>query len=315
MRQRVLLASNRGPFSYWFGADGTLIGRRGGGGLITGMTPGVAAVAAQAEVIWICAAFTDADRAAAHRWGAGSEDPADPPATLGTRIAGDVPVRMLDIPRDTFHRAYNNVANSALWFVHHMLFDTPYQPVFGREFRRDWESYLAYNQAFADALADEALAGGARRGQAPPAGTCALIQDYHLSLAPRLLRERLGDTARDIGVAHFSHTPWAPPRYYRLLPREVGRALLDGMLGADHLGFHAEWWAAAFLDCCEAILGADVAGPARRTRSGGSSTGGTSPRWACTRSGWTPPRCAPAQRPATYRGTSPRSTRWPAGGS
>jgi trehalose 6-phosphate synthase len=82
MRQRVLLASNRGPFSYWFGADGTLIGRRGGGGLISGMTPGVAAVAAQAEVIWICAAFTDADRTAAHRWGAGSEDPADPPATL-----------------------------------------------------------------------------------------------------------------------------------------------------------------------------------------------------------------------------------------
>ena len=264
MRQRVLLASNRGPFSYWFGAEGTLIGRRGGGGLISGMTPGVAAVAAQAEVIWICAAFTDADRAAAHQWGAGSEDPAGPPATLGargTRIAGDVPVRMLDIPRDTFHRAYNNVANSALWFVHHMLFDTPYQPVFGREFRRDWESYLAYNQAFADALAEEALAGGARRGQAPPAGTCALIQDYHLSLAPRLLRERLGDTARGIGVAHFSHTPWAPPRYYRLLPREVGRALLDGMLGADHLGFHAEWWAAAFLDCCAAILGADVSRP------------------------------------------------------
>ena len=128
MRQRVLLASNRGPFSYWFGAEGTLIGRRGGGGLISGMTPGVAAVAAQAEVIWICAAFTDADRTAAHQWGAGSEDPADPPATLGTRIAGDVPVRMLDIPRDTFHRAYNNVANSTLWFVHHMLFDTPYQP-------------------------------------------------------------------------------------------------------------------------------------------------------------------------------------------
>ena len=143
MRQRVLLASNRGPFSYWFGADGTLIGRPGGGGLISGMTPGVAAVAAQAEVIWICAAFTDADRAAAHQFATGSEGPAGAPATLGapgTRIAGDVPVRMLNIPRDTFHRAYDNVANSALWFVHHMLFDTPHQPLFDREFRRDWES-------------------------------------------------------------------------------------------------------------------------------------------------------------------------------
>jgi len=271
MRQRVLLASNRGPFSYWFGADGTLIGRRGGGGLISGMTPGVAAVAARAEVIWICAAFTDADRAAAHQFAAGSEGPAGAPATLGapgTRIAGDVPVRMLDIPRGTFRRAYDNVANSALWFVHHMLFDTPHRPLFGREFRRDWESYLGYNQAFADALAEQALAGDARYGRALPAGTCALIQDYHLSLAPRLLRERLGNAARDIGVAHFSHTPWAPLPYYRLLPREVARALLDGMLGADHLGFHAQWWASAFLECCEAILGADVHRPGSADAAG-----------------------------------------------
>ena len=95
-----------------------------------------------------------------------------------------------------------------------MLFDTPYQPMFGREFRRDWESYLACDQAFADALAEEVLAGSARRGQAPRRAL-APIQDYHLSLAPRLLRERLGDTARDIGVAH-SRTP--DGRRPRLLP-------------------------------------------------------------------------------------------------
>ena len=253
MKHRVLVASNRGPVSYWFGFDGTPVGRRGGGGLIAGVTPGVAAMTPEAEVSWICAAFSDADRAAARQWGAA--------APQGTRIVGDVPVRMLDIPRDTFHRAYNNVANSTLWFVHHMLFDAANQPLFGREFWRDWESYLAYNEAFADALAEEALAAGAPREKAPLAGVRVLIQDYHLSLVPRLLRERLGDTSRDIGVAHFTHTPWAPPGYYRMLPGEVGRALLDGMLGADHLGFHAEWWAAAFLDCCEAILGADVSRP------------------------------------------------------
>ena len=267
MRQRVLVASNRGPVSYWFGVDGTLIGRRGGGGLIAGVTPGVAAIAEQAEVSWICAAFTDADRVAARRWGADPEDPEDPedpPGTQGaqgTPIAGDVPVRMLDIPRDTFHRAYNNVANSILWFVHHMLFDTPNQPLFGHEFHRDWASYLAYNEAFAAALAEGAMADGGSRDGSPAAGVRVLIQDYHLSLAPRLLRERLDGTSRDIRVAHFSHTPWAPPDYYRMLPREVGRAVLDGILGADHAGFHAERWAAAFLDCCEAILGAEVSRP------------------------------------------------------
>ena len=274
MTQRVLVASNRGPVSYWFGVDGTLIGRRGGGGLVAGVASGVAALTPQADVSWICAAFTDADRAAASLWGADPkstqdlvpQDILDPQSTLNTqdtRIAddGEVTVRMLDIPPDTFHRAYNNVANSTLWFLHHLLFDTPNQPLFGHEFRRDWQSYLAYNQAFADALAEEALAAGAGRTPPPSAGVRALLQDYHLDLVPRLLRERLGDAARDVGVAHFSHTPWAPPGYYRLLPDEVGRALLDGMLGADHLGFHARRWAAAFLECCEAILGADVSWP------------------------------------------------------
>jgi trehalose 6-phosphate synthase len=43
-----------------------------------------------------------------------------------------------------------------------------------------------------------------------------------------------------------------------MLPAEIGTAVLDGMLGADQVGFHASRWAAAFLDCCEAILGAQV---------------------------------------------------------
>ena len=255
MKKRVLVASNRGPVSYQFGPDGTLTGRRGGGGLVAGVAGGVAAMASEAEVTWICAALSDADRAAAR------QQPAWVPAQ-----PGDVPVRMLDIPPDTFDRAYNNVANSILWFVQHMLFDTPNQPRFGREFRRDWAAYLAYNEAFAAAMADEAA-----EGSAPSSGVRALIQDYHLSLVPRLLRNRLGGAYADAGIAHFSHTPWAPPDYYRMLPAEVAWAVLDGMLGADHVGFHAGRWADAFLDCCAAILGAQVsragndgAGPAGR---------------------------------------------------
>ena len=73
---------------------------------------------------------------------------------------------MLDIPPDIFDRAYNNVANSTLWFVHHLLFDTPNQPQFGLAFAPDWESYLAYNEAFADALAEEAAGRSARERSA-----------------------------------------------------------------------------------------------------------------------------------------------------
>ena len=95
---------------------------------------------------------------------------------------------MLDIAPDIFDRAYNRVANSTLWFLLHQLFDTPSQPLFGRGFRRDWEAYLAYNEAFAEALMQEALT----REEGTGAGDLrVLIQDYHLCLVPRMFRDRL----------------------------------------------------------------------------------------------------------------------------
>jgi trehalose 6-phosphate synthase len=68
----------------------------------------------------------------------------------------------------------------------------------------------------------------------------------------------LAELRPDIRIAHFSHTPWAPADYYRMLPDAIGRELLDGMLGADHAGFLCQRWADAFLDCCEQFLDARV---------------------------------------------------------
>jgi trehalose 6-phosphate synthase len=251
MNQRVLVASNRGPISYQFGADGSLTGRRGGGGMIAGVTDGLAALGPGTSATWICAALSDADRAVARRE-AGARDEA---------LRAGIPVRMLDIPPVTFGRAYNDVANSALWFLLHQLFDTPNQPQFGAGFRRDWESYVAYNEMFAAALAEEA---GAR----PAGGLRILVQDYHLCLVPRLLRDRLKGAARAAGVGYFCHTPWVPPDYYRMLPADIARALLDGILGADRAGFHAARWAAAFMDCCADLLGAEVERAGRERTAG-----------------------------------------------
>jgi trehalose 6-phosphate synthase len=227
----LIVASNRGPVSYSHTADGSLSAKRGGGGMVSGLTSGLGAVAADGGALWLCAALSEADREAARQGARAANGP------------GEVPVRMLDIPPDVFDAAYNRIANSVLWFVHHLLFDTPIQPQFGAEFRSDWAAYVAYNEAFADALAQECSPG-----------TRVLIQDYHLSLAPRMLRDRYPNAR----IAHFEHTPWAPPEYYQMLPDDVAAAVLDGMLGADHAGFLAWRWADAFLDCCEAVLGAEV---------------------------------------------------------
>jgi trehalose 6-phosphate synthase len=263
-RHPVLVASNRGPVSFSFADDGSLTRRRGGGGMVSGLS---SALAANDEVgggtLWICAAMGDADRVAALRgvMGGGGDAGEGGGGDAGEGGGGDAggendstPVLMLDIPAAIFDAAYNGIANSVLWFIQHLLYDTPSQPSFGARFRADWAAYAAYNEAFADALAEHAVDGSR-----------VLIQDYHLSLAPRLLRARRPGAR----IGHFSHTPWAPPAYFRMLPDDIATAILDGMLGADHLGFLADRWADAFLDCCESVLGAPTS-RARSDEPGGS---------------------------------------------
>lgn len=226
MTSPLLLASNRGPLQHIEDDSGELVSRRGGGGLVTAVL--AASIADQAT--WVCAALSDADRRATR-------------AAAGGMVAPGV--RMLDIDPVTFDRAYNRVANSTLWFVAHLLYDTSSTPVFDARSRREWAAYREYDDAFAAALAEEA---------AP--GATVLVQDYHLALTPRQLRER----RPDLRISHFSHTPWAPPEYFSVLPEDVAGEVLLGMLGADAVGFHSRRWADAFARCCVAVLGATYDG-------------------------------------------------------
>ncbi|MFF6908321.1 trehalose-6-phosphate synthase [Streptomyces sp. NPDC012389] len=212
---QVLVASNRGPITYTLGEDGTLDAKRGGGGLVSGLS-------AVDDKLWVCAALGDGDREAVRRG------------------VGEPGVRMLDIDAEVHADAYNGIANSVLWFVHHLLYQTPVEPVFDAEFRRQWASYETYNRAFARALAEEAGPGAA-----------VLVQDYHLALVPGMLRE----LRPDLRIGHFSHTPWAPVDYFRLLPDDIGEQLLRGILGADRAAFLTRRWADAFISCCTEILG------------------------------------------------------------
>jgi len=213
---QVLVASNRGPVSYALQQDGSLTAKRGGGGLVSGLS----AIGPEAGALWVCSALSDGDREAVRR-GVGEEG-----------------VRMLAIPADVHADAYNGIANSVLWFVHHMLYQTPLEPVFDAEFRRQWESYETYNRAFAEALAEEAGDGAA-----------VLVQDYHLCLVPGMLRE----LRPDLRIGHFSHTPWAPPDYFRMLPDDIQVRLMEGMLGADRVAFLTWRWATAFQNCVQGL--------------------------------------------------------------
>ncbi len=242
----ILVASNRGPASFKVTDDGRLEMSRGGGGVVSGLT----SVAREHDTLWVCAALSQADRRAAQQAENGRIDRA------GFDTKG-MSVRMLDIDPTTFHRAYNAIANSTLWFVHHHLYDTANKPHFDRRFRREWDSYGEYNEAFARALADEAAQGAT-----------VVVQDYHLTLTAQMLREK----RPDLKIAHFSHTPWATLDYFRMLPDDVARDVLIGVLGADHAGFLAPRWADAFLRCCEAVLDARVDYSQRSVEVGGRRT-------------------------------------------
>ena len=218
---RLVIASNRGPVSWVRSEDGGLEARRGAGGLVASLGPLVRNTGAT----WIAAPMGDADRQAA-----GGGRPVD---AEGFRF------RALDLDPATYRMAYEVIANSTLWFLHHHLWDLPRRPRFDRRWRQAWEGYRLYNEAFARALADEA-----------PGDSVVLVQDYHLSLvAPTLASKR-----PDLRLVHFHHTPFCSPAWLEVLPSGIAQELMAGMSAFDACGFHSPRWEAAFRACCDALL-------------------------------------------------------------
>jgi trehalose 6-phosphate synthase len=218
----VVIVSNRGPLSFRVDDDGSLRSKRGAGGLVSGLGPLVAGT----DATWIAAAIGDGDRRAAEH---------------GVVEAEGFRTRLLALDEQTYRQAYDVVCNATLWFLHHGLYDLSRRPRFDRRFREAWESYRTVNAAFADVVASEA-----------PDGAAVLVQDYHLALVGSLLSER----RPDLRTVHFSHTPFADPDLWRVLPTDIGRELLEGMAGHHACGFHSRRWARAFEACCDEMLGA-----------------------------------------------------------
>lgn len=214
--RNLVVISNRGPVSWSEGDDGELVARRGGGGLVSGLLPLIEGT----DATWVACAMTDADRRAAEQG----------------LVAGGLRSVMVTPPPEQYAMAYDVVSNATLWFLHHGLFDLTRRPVFGARWREAWQAYRAFNQAFAAATAEIA-----------PRGATVLVQDYHLCLVPALLSQ----LRPDLGIGHFSHTPFAAPGEWSVLPDDVAHELLSSMAAARACGFHDQRWADRFGACCE----------------------------------------------------------------
>ncbi len=132
---------------------------------------------------------------------------------------------------------YNGFSNEGLWPLCHIAHTRP-------TFRTsDWECYNKVNEKFADAVVEEIA------GEEHPV---VLIQDYHFALLPRLLKDRLPHAR----VAIFWHIPWPNAESFSICPWQ--RELLDGLLGADLIGFHTQAHCNNFLNTVHNVLEAKV---------------------------------------------------------
>jgi trehalose 6-phosphate synthase len=203
--------------TYGRDAEGNRVARRGAGGLVTALR----GLLEHHDVTWIASATTDEDRLVA---GEG---------------AGDV-IMVAHDPR-AYDLYYNVVANPMLWFIQHSLWAPATRPIIDRDFHDAWhEGYEAVNRAFADAVV-------AQLDNNP--GAAVFFHDYHLYLAPRMVR----DQRPEAKLAHFVHIPWLDD--WSILPIEMRRAVHDGLLANDVVAFHTERWAHNFVRSCADVSG------------------------------------------------------------
>ena len=231
MRRKLIVVSNRGPVSYGRNPDGTHTTKRGGGGLVTALRN----LVQYHEVTWIASAITEEDRALA---GATLDETA--------RDGSPYKLRLVAHDRQAYDWYYNVVSNPMLWFVQHSLWELPYAPRIDAAFHRAWaEGYVAVNDSFAAAV-------DAELERTPDAAV--FFHDYHLYLAPRMVRERRPDAA----LLHFVHIPWPQPDYWRILPKDARSAIHDGLMANDVVGFHTERWRRNFIYSARELLGEDA---------------------------------------------------------
>ena len=231
-RRKLIVVANRGPVTF-SRETGVRSARRGGGGLVTALR----SLLTNQDVTWVASAMSAEDHVVAREAGA---EPLDETTGDGSTYR----LRLVSHDPQAYDLYYNVVSNPVLWFAQHYLWGLAESPNIDHGLHLAWsEGYQAVNRAFADAVVEEV----ARDPEA-----AVFFHDYHLYVAPRLVRERVPDAM----LSHFVHIPWPQPDYWRVLPESIRRTIHDGLLANDLVSFHTERWCRNFLRCCEDILGA-----------------------------------------------------------
>ena len=195
---RLVVVSNRLPFTLRAAPEGGWRTDRSSGGLATAMSP----ITARTGGVWV---------------GWPGDSPAVPDAGREAVLRGwreEHGYVAVDLPGEVALRFYEGFANQSLWPLFHQF---PTRLQFDSS---GWDAYVNANQRFRDAVL----------AQIRP-GDVVWIHDYHLMLLPQMLRE----AAPSATIGFFLHIPFPNSEMFRILPRRA--EVLRGLLGADLLGF------------------------------------------------------------------------------
>lgn len=217
----LVVVSNREPYMHQL-KDGKPRLVRPASGLVTGLDPVLQACGG----LWVAHGAGDADKMTVDANSCVSVPPEDPRYTL----------RRVWITKEEEEGYYYGFSNEGLWPLCHLTHERPL-------FRAaDWEQYVRANQRFADAVLDEVGDESA----------VVMVQDYQLALVPGMIKQQ----RPDLKVGLFWHIPWPNPEAFRICPFRV--EVLQGMLGADLIGFHLQQHCNNFLDTVDRMVEAKL---------------------------------------------------------
>jgi len=155
-------------------------------------------------------------------WTGDAGPPPRPFTANGLNLVG------VGLSEDEVRDFYEGFCNATLWPLYH---DVIAPPVFDR---RWWQTYVRVNQRFADAAAREA-----------EPGATVWVHDYQLQLVPQMLREQRDD----VRIGFFNHIPFPGYEIFAQLPWR--RQVVEGLLGADLVGFQRRGDVANFIRACQ----------------------------------------------------------------
>ena len=218
----LIVVSNREPYIHTH-KKGKVTWQRSAGGVVTALDPVMKACSG----LWIAHGSGDADKMTVDKNDRVQVPPDDPKYTL----------HRVWLTKEEEDGYYYGFANEALWPLSHISYT---RPTFEE---MDWKMYEKVNRKFADAILKEI---GDRKA-------FVWIQDYHMALLPKFLKDAKGN---NIITAHFWHIPWPNPEVFRICPKR--KEILEGLLANDLLGFHLRYHCENFIATVEKEMEARV---------------------------------------------------------